>query len=241
MEKHQIIEEIRRTAKENGNRPLGARRFSAATGIRATEWLGKYWARWGDALREAGLEPNTLQGALEDKLILEHYAQLVRELGHIPVKAEFEMKSHRDPAFPNVHTIFRRLGRRESAVPKLIAFCEQVPGFTDVLGVCRSWMSSQPSGRQEHVRDKRVVLGYVYLLRSGRHYKIGRTNAVGRRGRELALQLPMKGEIIHTIATDDPAGIEAYWHRRFEAKRGNGEWFGLSGDDVAAFRRRKSM
>jgi len=90
-------------------------------------------------------------------------------------------------------------------------------------------------------RANPVTVGYVYLLRAGRHYKIGRTNAVGRRERELAIHLSQKGEVAHKIATDDPAGIEAYWRRRFETKRGNGEWFNLSADDVAAFRRRRSM
>jgi hypothetical protein len=86
-----------------------------------------------------------------------------------------------------------------------------------------------------------VVEGYVYLLRSGKHYKIGRSNAVGRRERELAIQLPRKDAILHKIATDDPAGIEFYWHRRFESCRGNGEWLNLTAEDVAAFRRRKYM
>ncbi|HKN88610.1 MAG TPA: GIY-YIG nuclease family protein [Nitrospiraceae bacterium] len=63
----------------------------------------------------------------------------------------------------------------------------------------------------------------------------------GRREYELALQLPEKAVTLHIIRTDDPIGIEASWHQRFDTQRKNGEWFDLFSDDVAAFKRRKFM
>ena len=78
-------------------------------------------------------------------------------------------------------------------------------------------------------------------MKSGRYYKLGRSNAAGRREYELSIQMPEKLSTVHTIRTDDPVGIEAYWHQRFEAKRQNGEWFDLCAADVKAFKRRKFM
>lgn len=83
--------------------------------------------------------------------------------------------------------------------------------------------------------------GCVYLVRSGQHFKIGRTNALETRMRALARQLPEKLIVIHHIKTDDPSGIETYWHRRFAKQRQNGEWFALSPDDVEVFTARAVM
>ena len=83
--------------------------------------------------------------------------------------------------------------------------------------------------------------GYVYVLRFGKHYKIGKTYSVPRRHREIALELPEKPDVVHSIQTDDPDGIERYWHARFGARRTNGEWFALVPQEVKAFKRRKFM
>ena len=85
------------------------------------------------------------------------------------------------------------------------------------------------------------TIGFVYLLKASRYFKVGRSSSFERRSRELAIQLPEKAETVHVIRTDDPIGIERYWHQRFESKRKNGEWFELTAQDVKAFKRRKFM
>jgi hypothetical protein len=238
VDKQHILDEIRRTAAENGGVPLGRKTFFNETGIKESDWSGKHWARWSDAVREAGLSPNKLKVAFDEDEIIQKFICFIRQLGRFPSVSELKMKRHRDPSFPTSKTFFTRFGLKNQLVQKIREYCHIHPGFEDVVQLC----SGIPSPRVPTEGDGKVgVIGFVYLLRSGRYYKIGKSNAAGRRERELAIQLPEKAKAVHVIRTDDPTGIEAYWHDRFAAKRKHGEWFELDATDVKAFRRRKFM
>ena len=219
MTRHHILAEIRLTALENGGKALGAARFEQQTGIRNGDWFGKYWKSWGDALQEAGFTPNTLQGRIAEDHLLEQYVKLVRELGRVPVKGDLLLRRRADPTFPNEKVFTRRFGLKARLRSRIRDYCLAQGGLDDVVAILET--NSVPEQAEETPpRVAAPAFGFVYLLKSGRHYKIGRTNSVGRRGRELEIQLPEKAGTIHVIKTDDPPGIEAYWHARFAAKRG---------------------
>jgi hypothetical protein len=240
MNKAHILQEIRRTAAANGGLPLGSRRFAAETGIQEGDWFGVYWARWSDALREAGYGPNKFTERYEVGELLEKYARLAVELGRLPVKGDLRLRTRNDPEFPH-ETTFARLGTKSSFLKRLAGYCEGRKGYEDVLRWCNEYSPRKQDVAPQPSLDRDVIIGFVYLLKSGRFYKIGKTNAAGRRQYELSIQLPERAETIHVIRTDDPIGIEAYWHKRFEVKRLNGEWFDLDAADVGAFKRRKFM
>lgn len=235
MHKEEILSEIRRTAEANGGVPLGRERFAAVTGITDNYWIGRYWARWSDAVREAGYEPNQLQGPRTDADILGCLAALVHELGRFPVATEIKLKARNDPGFP-WHNTFAKFGRKAALAGRLEQFCRE-RGEHSVADICAAVVKS---GRPElaPVTDGEAT-GYVYLVQHGtrREYKIGRTNNKLRREGELRTELPEQLSPIHTIATDDPSGVERYWHLRFADKRKNGEWFSLNAADVKAFKR----
>lgn len=235
MNKENIIAEIRRTAEENNGVPLGHGRFSAATGITDNEWLGRYWARWSDAVREAGFEPNQLQGPRTDDDILGCLARFVGELGRFPVTNEIKLRARNDPGFP-WHNTFAKYGRKNALAARLEKFCRE-RGEHLVADICAEVVNSSPRELAQIISEQSI--GYVYLVQHGtrREYKIGRTNNILRREGELRTELPEQLSPIHTIATDDPSGVERYWHMRFSDKRKNGEWFSLTAADVQAFKR----
>ncbi len=239
MDKALILQEIERTVKANEGKALGRNVFSSQTGIKPSEWCA-YWARWGDALREAGFAPNQFQASYGKRELLEKYANLALELGRLPVEGELRLKARRDSEFLS-HSTFLRLGKKAERISQLLEFCRNHERYKNIVPLCEAYIQHTRRLNDEPRSLQELQTGFVYLIKSGRFYKIGMSNSAGRRSYEIALQLPEKTSTVHSIRTDDPIGIEAYWHKRFQAKRKNGEWFNLDASDIAAFKRRKFM
>ena len=208
-------------------------------GIRESDWKGVHWVKWNDAVREAGLEPNKMQEAYASDHLLGLLAQLSKEIGHIPTEADLRMKARKAPGFPNGKT-FGRLGSKPERIGLLLDFCQKHSEYAEVVSLCDSALASLPEIQDDELTSTEKE-GVVYLIRSGRHFKIGFTYDLERRESALAYQTVHKNVKVHSFRTDDPSGIEAYWHKRFADKRvrSDAEWFALNAKDVTAFRRRK--
>jgi hypothetical protein len=237
--KSQILAEIRRTAEANGGTALGKGRFASETGIHEWDWRGRYWARWSDAVAEAGFEPNQLQQRYDEDEVLSKFVGEIRRLGRVPTVAEIILRRREDDTFPSAR-VFERFGPKAALVEKVREYCRtNGPSHVDVLELLPA--SAEESEAEIDGSDAHTPDGFVYLLKSGRHYKIGHTLDVGRRRYDIGIQQPEPVTEVHRIPTDDPAGIEDYWHRRFADRRKGGEWFALTRTDVMAFKRRKFM
>ncbi len=237
VSKQHILAEILRTAENNNGKPLGRRRFASATGIRQHDWSGVYWANWSEAVREAGLPPNRESTPVSPERICEELIDLTRELGRFPSRAQRQLKRRRDPSFVGGAALARIGGTRE-LLELVLDYCRKQPGYEDIVRICEPL--EQALDRPQR-RSAGKAFSYVYLFRSGRYYKLGHSALPGRRHGELSIQLPQALVVIHTIKTDDPAGVEAYWHKRLHDKRVNGEWFVLTREDVQMFKRRTFM
>lgn len=233
--KQEIISAIHRTAKDNGGVPLGMGRFEKETGIKLYD-CQKYWSTFGEAQREAGFAANTLQIPHDKEFIFESLITLIRELSRFPTSAELVVKRNKDTKFPSPSSIHRRLGEKREIAEKISEYATQ-KGYSDIVELCRPIIENSIEGESSDDSDIIQGLGEVYLFKSGRYYKIGKTNDTVRRGNEIRIQLPERTDLIHSIKTDDLSGIEAYWHKRFETKRMNGEWFDLNSSDIKSFKR----
>lgn len=228
-----IIAQIKRIAGLNGGQAPGQKAFRASTGIPDHKWRGVHWVRWSDALADAGFEARDWVEKLDSDALLQQFAQLILFAGRMLTDAELRMMRRNDHSVPSPKTLRTHFAGRGALLRALHALAASDSSLNQLSIIL------PPEVEDSHRPTSKTSDGHVYLIRSGPYFKIGRSNQIEKRVREIRVALPDQAELVHAIVTDDPAGIEAYWHRRFASCRANGEWFKLSPEDLKVFQRRR--
>ena len=141
--------------------------FARETRIIDSNWLGKFWARWSDALTEAGLEPNEWNARLDSEEVLSRVIEACRHYGRVPTKVEFQMYRQTNKALPTYNAITRHFDGRAGIIESLAKRAANDDGLSDILAMLpeTSVTPARSLIRQETAND-----GFVYLIKSGDFY-----------------------------------------------------------------------
>lgn len=228
-ERAKVIAELTTMAAQLGRTP-GHYLFQKNSTCRERCWK-QYWARWSDVVRDAGLTPNVRSPRHTDDLMLEKLAECARALKRIPSFGDLHVWRENGHEIPRYPAYLAHFGSKRELVRRLKQWADASPDRAGIAAMIP----------EIDLTPAPAPAGWVYLLRLGSRFKIGCSRVVERRWHRIRNLLPDGASLIHVIETDDPLGVEAYWHRRFESQRTHGEWFKLTPEHVAAFKRRKTM
>lgn len=247
MTKDEILEAIRATTQRNGGKPLGRIRLLNETGI-AEHHYSKF-GTLGQLQREAVSDANRLNTAKSRADLIAQMIDLCCRYRRFPTSQQLRQAHEEMPSRYSSHNTFNRLGKTNAAKAATVVAalsgndCLTADEQT-ALDICLP-IAEQAEAAPEDPSAQLNGCGYVYLFRDGKAYKIGNSTDPDSRRDALQTGNPRRIELVHRILTDDPKGIEEYWHRRFSHCRikttDRSEWFHLSRDEVATFRARIRM
>ncbi len=167
--RERILSEIRRLARENGGKAPGKSIFQQETGIAESDWYGKLWLRWNDAVADAGLTPNDRQERLPSDLVLDRYAEVWRHYGKPPSSAELRFYARETPGFISHNTFAKHFGSKDGVIAALRDRAIE-RGEHDLISILPEVKA--PPLPSEGAGTFNVPEGWVYLLQSGSHFKM---------------------------------------------------------------------
>src|SRR5437660_10219857 len=117
--REEILSEISKFVAANEGQIPGERTFATATRIKGSAWKGKHWARWSDAVREAGYDPNAMNQTIPEQDILDQRAGFSTKLAYFPVRPEATRRPRATPGVPVSQTKKERYGGMSRAAAPL--------------------------------------------------------------------------------------------------------------------------
>lgn len=96
-----------------------------------------------------------------------------------------------------------------------------------------TWKKTQHKSKSRLAR----CYGYIYCIRSGGLFKIGRTESPRTRLAKYRTENPLAFDVVLLAYVSDYRTVEGELTRRFSHKRDHGEWFQLEEEDVISIRK----
>lgn len=148
-DKQLILDSIIAIAKGAGRTPSRSE-FHSLAGI-SEHYVSLYFPTWNEAVRAAGLRPNTLNVRLEDRELLEDWALAVRKNGKIPARRAYFHLGQYD------HRTFERRFGPWSKLPEVFRnFANDKPEWADVVALLPA-PAPKPSQKREP-KPRSVIL-----------------------------------------------------------------------------------
>ena len=205
-DKQHILDSIRAIAKGLGRAPT---RLEFVGLAKISEYfVSQCFPSWNDAVRSAGLHPNTLNVRLEDSELLKDWGETVRTNRAIPARRAYRRVGKYDP-----RTLERRFGPWSSLPDVFLNFAKDNPEWADVLALLPVPVLKQDHGsnnglpcpilskKARHVPLKdRATYGNPTRFRGLRHEPVNEQGVVLLFGM-LAKEL---GYVIETVQTGFP-------------------------------------
>lgn len=178
------VAEIRRIAAASGDKAPGRRIFERESGISESTWPGVYWARWGDALLEAGIAANAKQAKTDGDFLLGKIAEAVWHFGRTPTLIELRTYRQTDTEFPAHSTLAKHYPAKDDMIAALRAWIAERDGFDAIAALL-------PEDKPSAAQSERPVVGrsedgFVYPINSGELYKVGRSDDAESRFKQSA-------------------------------------------------------
>jgi hypothetical protein len=175
MDKQKILDLIKESADKAGGAALGARTFYKQYGLTDND-IRKYWDNYNDAVEEAGYPRNEPLRAYEKEEILSAYLSLViKEKGKFPWSKAYARRTRGNPDLPAAGTLTKRFPRKYDLLLALKEYVSEHETPDEILTLIDDELDS---AIPPEVVDEAAGLieGYVYLMKSGKSYRIGRSS-----------------------------------------------------------------
>ena len=138
--KKDILDSIAAMARRMGRAP-SLSEFVAFAGI-SEYFVSQCFPSWSDAVRTAGLEPNTSNVRLEDCELLKDWGETVRKNRGIPSRRTYQREGQYD-----IRTIERRFGPWSSIPETFRKFAQDKPEWADLAALLHDAVPKKKRGR----------------------------------------------------------------------------------------------